>query len=89
MPTKRAHIVFPEDLISEIDALVGPRGRTAFLLETARKEVQRQKLLRFLEGSAPVWKDKNHQDLSMGSAAWVRKLRDEGEHRTEKPRTKK
>ena len=81
MPTKRAHIAFPEDLISEIDSLVGPRGRTAFLLETARKEVQRRKLLRFLESSTPAWKDKDHPEFSAGSGAWVKKLREESEHR--------
>ena len=90
MPTKRAHIIFPEDLISEIDALVGPRRRTAFLLEITRKEVQRQKLLQFLERSAPAWKDKDHEDMGGDSAAWVRKLRQESEHRdTAKVQTKK
>jgi hypothetical protein len=29
----------PEDLVREIDDLVGPRGRSAFLVETARNEV--------------------------------------------------
>src|SRR4051794_14195439 len=82
MPTKRAHIVFPEELVREIDELVGPRGRTAFLLDTARKEIQRQKLLRFLEGSPPVWKDKDHPELAGGAESWVRKLRKDSEHRT-------
>ncbi|HZQ69767.1 MAG TPA: hypothetical protein VFA68_14690 [Terriglobales bacterium] len=82
MPTRRAHIVFPEDLIREIDELVGPRGRTAFLLDTARKEIQRQKLLRFLDRAAPAWNDKDHPELAGGSGTWVRKMRHENEHRT-------
>jgi hypothetical protein len=33
---RRAHILLPEDLAREIDALVGSRVRSAFLVETAR-----------------------------------------------------
>lgn len=81
MPTRRAHVLLPDDLLQEIDALVGPRGRSAFLLETARSEVQRQKLLRFLEDSGAAWKSTEHPELSEGSAAWVRKLRRESDGR--------
>jgi hypothetical protein len=56
MKSKRAHILLPDDLVKEIDAIVGPRGRSAFLVETAREAVRRKKLLRFLEGDTPAWK---------------------------------
>jgi hypothetical protein len=83
MSTRRAHVLLPEDLLREIDALVGPRGRSSFLVETARNEVRRQKLLQFLESGAPAWKDtdKNHPELVEGAAAWVRKLRTESDAR--------
>jgi hypothetical protein len=74
---QRAHILLPEDLIREIDALVGPRGRSAFLVETARNEVRRQKLLRFLDIKKPAWHDKHHPELAEGAGNWVRKLRAE------------
>jgi hypothetical protein len=80
--TQRAHILIPSDLLREIDSLVGPRGRSAFLLETARQEVQRRKLLRFLESEKPAWKTGDHPELSGGAAAWVRELRREGEKRS-------
>lgn len=80
MSTRRAHIFLPEDLLREIDALVGPRGRSAFLVETARSEVRRQKLLRFLE-SPLEWNEGQHPELAAGSAAWVRKLRAESDVR--------
>src|SRR5882724_6672353 len=73
--TQRAHILIPSDLLREIDALVGPRGRSAFLLETARQEVQRRKLLRFLESEQPAWRAENHPELQGGAAPWVRQLR--------------
>ena len=44
----RAHVLLPEDLVREIDAIVGPRGRSAFLVETAREEIRR---LAVAEGS--------------------------------------
>jgi hypothetical protein len=76
---RRAHILLPEDLLREIDALVGPRGRSAFLVETARNEVRRHRLLQFLESKEPAWKDDNHPELAGGAGNWVRKLRAENE----------
>ncbi|HSS96467.1 MAG TPA: hypothetical protein VLK33_05540 [Terriglobales bacterium] len=78
----RAHVLLPDDLVKEIDALVGPRGRSAFLVETARNEVRRQKLLKVLENDEPVWKD----DDSTDSAEWVRNLRHESEGRLAFPK---
>jgi hypothetical protein len=90
MSTRRAHVLLPEDLLQEIDALVGPRGRSSFLVETARQEVRRQKLMQFLEGKDPAWKDKNHPELAEGAAAWVRKLRTESDARgSSRRKTKK
>lgn len=68
----------PLELVREIDALVGPRGRSAFLVETAENEIRRRKLLAFLQSDEPAWRDENHPDIAeMGTAEWVRRLRDE------------
>ena len=81
MRTRRAHILLPEDLAREIDALAGRRGRSAFLVETARQEIRRRKLLRFLEADSPAWSDAAHPELAKGTARFVRKLRNESEGR--------
>lgn len=81
MGAQRAHIVLPETLIRSIDSLVGPRGRSAFLVESAEAEVQRRQLLQFLQSETPVWTDEAHPELAEGTAAWVRSLRKEGSHR--------
>jgi hypothetical protein len=81
MNSKRAHVLLPEDLLREIDSLVGPRGRSSFLVETARQEVRRQKQLHFLESRKPVWKDKDHPELADDAAAWVHRLRTQSESR--------
>lgn len=88
MPTKRAHILLPDDLLREIDSLVGPRGRSSFLVETARTEVRRQKLLQFLEGKGPAgresaWRESDHPELAAGADVWMRKLRAENDARPE------
>lgn len=85
--SRRAHILLPEELLREIDALVGPRARSAFLAETARNEVRRRRLLQFLESDLPAWKDENHPELKEGAGNWVRKLRAESE--TSRGRTKR
>jgi len=79
--TQRAHILIPVDLLREIDAIVGPRGRSAFLLETAREEVRRRKLLHFLESDNPAWQEQDHPELGKGSRQWVQKMRAESEAR--------
>jgi hypothetical protein len=76
---RRAHILLPDDLLREIDALVGPRGRSAFLVETARNEVRRHRLLQFLQSKDAAWKDEDHPELSGGAGNWVRNLRAENE----------
>ena len=88
MGSQRAHIVIPPDLLEEIDAMVGPRGRSAFLVETARAEVRRRKLLAFLERKEPVWRDEDHPELAaMGTDAWVKAQRSGWEYRAQRLRT--
>jgi len=90
MKSKRAHILLPHDLVKEIDSIVGPRGRSAFLVETAREAVRRKKLLRFLDSDAPSWSDADHPELGRSAAEFVRGLRQESEtKRTRKQRRAK
>lgn len=86
MGLQRAHIVLPQELVQEIDSVVGPRGRSAFLVDTARAELRRRRLLKFLQNDEPVWEDLRHPELAQGAASWVKVLRQEGEKRV--PTTK-
>ena len=81
MELQRAHIVLPQDLVQEIDSVVGPRGRSAFLVETARAELKKRRLLSFLESDEPAWSDETHPELVSGTAAWVSDLRRESDRR--------
>jgi hypothetical protein len=79
--TKRAHIILPVELVADIDALVGKRGRSAFLTQIARDEIQRRQQQAALRQAAGSWKDSDHPELAQGSAAWVRGMRAESETR--------
>jgi hypothetical protein len=68
-------------LVADIDKLVGKRGRSAFLTEVARDEIQRRKQRAALRAAAGAWKDEDHPELKDGAAAWVRQMRAESETR--------
>ena len=87
MASQRAHIILPQDLIEEIDSMVGPRGRSAFLVETARAELRRRRLLAFLRSDQPAWDERDHPELGAGTGAWVKRIRSESEKRG--PRSKR
>ncbi|MEP6961954.1 MAG: hypothetical protein ABI995_07745 [Acidobacteriota bacterium] len=42
MPTKSIHVALPNDLLRDIEKLVGKRGRSAFLTEVVRQELKRR-----------------------------------------------
>ena len=84
MSTRRTHIIIPEPLVSEIDRLVGKRGRSEFLAQAAEKELRRLQQIEALQGAAGSWKDNDHPELKQGAARWVRQLRKQSERRTPK-----
>lgn len=84
MVTKRTHVVLDGQLVKDIDRLVGPRQRSKFLTEAAQKELLRRRQVEALKAAAGAWKDSDHPELNEGSAAWVRKLRQESERRLKK-----
>ncbi len=81
MAALRTHVILPEDLLTEIDELVGQRSRSAFLTDAAWTEVKRRRLLGFLAGSAPAWKEEDHPELENGAAAWVSGMRSQDAER--------
>jgi Arc/MetJ-type ribon-helix-helix transcriptional regulator len=84
MNTKRTHVVIPEQLVKEIDSLVGNRHRSSFIAQAAERELLRIRQHEALLSTTGAWKDKDHPELQHGSAQWVRKLRQESEVRFKK-----
>jgi hypothetical protein len=75
MAQKRAHIVLPSNLLSEVDALVGPRGRSAFVAETIQQEIRRRRLLEILNDPKPILNKKEYPEMRKGGVAFERRLR--------------
>jgi metal-responsive CopG/Arc/MetJ family transcriptional regulator len=77
MSSHRTHVVLPDELIKQIDELVGKRGRSAFLAEVAEKEIKRRKLLQLLDelSSRPGYSDQDYPEWKDGSAEWVHNMR--------------
>jgi Arc/MetJ-type ribon-helix-helix transcriptional regulator len=84
MNTKRTHVVLAEELVEDIDRLVGARRRSSFLTEAAEKELMRRRQIEALRAAAGAWKDKDHPELKQGSARWVHKIRQDAERRFKK-----
>jgi hypothetical protein len=69
----RAHVILPQKLAAEIDKIAGPRGRSAFLVESAEREIRRLKLAAFLEDTVVAWRQEEHPEIAgEGAAQWVR-----------------
>lgn len=81
MNTKRTHVVLSEQLVKDIDALVGSRQRSSFLTQAAERELMRLRQLKALQAAIGAWKDKDHPELKHGAANWVKKLRRQDEKR--------
>jgi hypothetical protein len=77
----RAHVIVEEDLLKEIDRLVGKKKRSSFISDAAKKELLRLNQLALLGKLKGVWKDEDHADMrgKDGTYKWVRKLRREDE----------
>jgi Arc/MetJ-type ribon-helix-helix transcriptional regulator len=88
MNTKRTHVVLAEELVQDIDRLVGARQRSNFLTEAAEKELMRRRQIEALKAAAGAWKDKDHPELKHGSTGWVRKMRQDAERRFRKVTTR-
>ena len=84
MNTKRTQIVIAQQLVTEIDILVGKRGRSKFLTQAAEKDLMRLRQIKALEKASGSWKDKDHPELKQGAAKWVKGLRREYDRRFEK-----
>ncbi len=74
---QRTHVVMPRELVAQIDALVGKRSRSRFLVDAASQELRRLRQLKALKQAAGAWKTKDHPELKAGAASWVRELRSE------------
>jgi hypothetical protein len=68
-------------MVSAIDAQVGKRKRSWFIVQAAERELRRLEQARAVRAAAGAWRLEDHPEYHGSSAAWVRKLRAGGERR--------
>lgn len=74
----RVHISLDEDLVRELDELVGPRGRSPFIADAVREKVDRARRWRLIESAFGSISDSGHE-WDEDPAAWVHEQRRKGE----------
>ncbi|MBI2017601.1 hypothetical protein HYS92_00975 [Candidatus Daviesbacteria bacterium] len=60
----RANIIFPKDLLLEVDKLVGPGKRSAFLAESVRKHLNQINFAKVARESVGMLDAKNYPHFS-------------------------
>lgn len=70
----RMHIELDDDLIAQVDALSGPRGRSAFVRAAIERAVAQERRWVAIESAAGVIPDEGHE-WDDDPAAWVRDQR--------------
>jgi len=65
MKTK-AHLVFPLDVLKEVDQIAGKRKRSLFIVKATQEKLERERFLRTLDETKGAWTDKHHAELRTG-----------------------
>ncbi len=79
----RTHIVLSDDLVKQVDDLVGKRKRSRFVEEVIRERLRREALIEALKETAGSLSREDNPEWETPEkvAAWVRKIRREDDRR--------
>ncbi len=86
MEKRRTHVSIPEGIVIEIDALMGKRRRSEFLVQAAEKELVRHRQMTAVQAAAGAWNTEDYPELNTPKdvAAFVSKWRKGGDARLRK-----
>jgi len=62
MKTK-AHLVFPQEILDEVDQIAGKRKRSMFIVKATQEKLERERFLKTLEETKGAWTDRDHAKL--------------------------
>ena len=62
MKTK-AHLVFPQSILEEVDQIAGKRKRSLFIVKATQEKLEREWFLKTLDETKGAWTDKHHAQL--------------------------
>lgn len=76
----RVHVHLDDGLVEQLDALVGPRGRSAFVADAVRQALDRKRRWALIESAFGAIADTGHE-WDADPAAWVHASRREDPRR--------
>lgn len=73
----KTHFVFPEEILKDIDRLVGDRKRSQFVVEAAKEKLERERVKKAFKGIKGLWKEADYPEFKVMEDVekWVRDLR--------------
>jgi metal-responsive CopG/Arc/MetJ family transcriptional regulator len=77
MALARTNLTLPADLMSEVDRLAGPRGRSRYVAEAVAQRVKRDRLGNAIRESAGSGTDTTKRISRDEVSAWIDELRSE------------
>ena len=75
----RTNLLLPRDLVEEVDRIAGPRGRSRFFADAARRRLQQESGLRMVRDTAGALRteDYPHWATSEDVVRWISDRRSE------------
>lgn len=77
MPMVRTNVTLPAEVITEIDKLAGPRGRSAYVAEAVQARLKRDRVRRILAETYGAAAGRSRWRDADEAYRWVRALREE------------
>ncbi len=77
MALARTNVTLPEELLREVDALAGPRGRSQFVADAVVAKVKRERLRKALDAARGGWIGTPANMTPDEAYRWIRSMRDE------------
>ena len=73
----RTNLMLPADLVSEVDRLAGPRGRSRYVADAIRSRLRRDRLREVVERTSGAWSADEYPEFATPEAVatWVRARR--------------
>ena len=59
----KAHLVFPQNILEEVDQIAGKRKRSLFIVKATQEKLERERFLKTLDETKGAWTDKHHAEL--------------------------
>ena len=77
MSLARTNLTLPEELLREVDAVAGPRGRSRYVADAVAQRLKRDRLRRALDAAAGSLVRDGQAMSREEVSAWVEELRSE------------